>query len=82
MLDRQAADRTRPPKRKVPLSLTELRERWRVSAIRAFGARTIYRLAERAWVAAATVRAGAAGAAPPVRLPPEAVSALVGARSS
>ncbi|MGW1627640.1 MobF family relaxase, partial [Streptomyces sp. NPDC002172] len=43
----QAADQTRPPKRTVLLSLTELRERWRTSAIRAFGACTVYRLAER-----------------------------------
>ncbi|TVZ76878.1 TrwC relaxase [Streptomyces sp. BK340] len=54
-LDRQAADRTRPPKRKVPQSLSELRERWRASAIRAFGACTVYRLAERARAAAAAV---------------------------
>lgn len=47
-LDRQAADQTRPPKRKVARSLSELRELWRRSAIRAFGACTIYRLAERA----------------------------------
>lgn len=51
----QAADQTRPPKRTVPLSLTELRERWRGSAIRAFSACTIYRLAERARAAAAAV---------------------------
>jgi len=51
----QAADQTRPPKRTELLSLTELRERWRVSAIRAFGACTIYRLAERARAAAAAV---------------------------
>ncbi|MFM9681648.1 MobF family relaxase [Streptomyces brasiliscabiei] len=51
----QAADRTRSPKRKVPLSLTELRERWRASAIRAFGACTVYRLTERARAAAAAV---------------------------
>jgi conjugative relaxase-like TrwC/TraI family protein len=54
-LDRQAADRTRPPKRKVPRSLSELREGWRKSAIRAFGADTVYRLAERARAAAAAV---------------------------
>lgn len=36
-------------------SLTELRERWRASAIRAFGACTIYKLAERARAAAAAV---------------------------
>ncbi|GAA2919445.1 hypothetical protein GCM10011428_39660 [Streptomyces violaceus] len=51
----QAADQTRPPKRTEMLSLTELRERWRTSAIRAFGACTIYRLAERARAAAAAV---------------------------
>ncbi|MEV6841257.1 MobF family relaxase [Streptomyces sp. NPDC051133] len=49
----QAADQTRPPKRTVMLSLTELRERWRASAIRAFGACTVYRLAQRARAAAA-----------------------------
>ncbi|WP_331756408.1 MobF family relaxase [Streptomyces sp. NBC_01568] len=51
----QAADQTRSPKRTVPLSLSELRERWRASAIAAFGACTVYRLAERARVAAAAV---------------------------
>ncbi|MFE5096684.1 MobF family relaxase [Streptomyces sp. NPDC056638] len=51
----QAADQTRPPKRTELLSLTELRERWRDSAIRAYGACTIYRLAERARAAAAAV---------------------------
>ncbi|GGV51120.1 MobF family relaxase [Streptomyces spectabilis] len=54
-LDRQAADRTRPPKRKVLLALTELRERWRASAIRAVGADVVDRLAERARAAAAAV---------------------------
>ncbi|MCX4530086.1 relaxase domain-containing protein [Streptomyces sp. NBC_00841] len=54
-LDQQAADRTRPPKRKEARSLSELRERWRDSAIRAFGACTVYRLAERARAAAAAV---------------------------
>ncbi|MFF1847128.1 MobF family relaxase [Streptomyces sp. NPDC058217] len=54
-LDQQAADRTRPPKRKEARSLSELRERWRASAIRAFGACTVYRLAERARAAAAAV---------------------------
>ncbi|WP_442819736.1 MobF family relaxase [Streptomyces sp. NBC_00841] len=54
-LDQQAADRTRPPKRKVPRSLSELRDGWRRSAIRAFGARTVYRLAQRARAAAAAV---------------------------
>ncbi|AIS02542.1 putative TraA-like protein (plasmid) [Streptomyces glaucescens] len=51
----QAADQTRPPKRTELLSLTELRTRWRTSAIRAFGACTVYRLAERARAAAAAV---------------------------
>ncbi|RSS85725.1 conjugal transfer protein TraA [Streptomyces sp. WAC02707] len=51
----QAADQTRPPKRTELLSLTELRSRWRDSAIRAFGACTVYRLAERARAAAAAV---------------------------
>ncbi|MFE4654374.1 MobF family relaxase [Streptomyces sp. NPDC056707] len=54
-LDQQAADRTRPPKRKEARSLSDLRERWRASAIRAFGACTVYRLAERARAAAAAV---------------------------
>ncbi|GAA2921119.1 MobF family relaxase [Streptomyces enissocaesilis] len=46
----QAADRTHPPKRTVLLSLTELtklRERWRDSAIRAYGADVVDRLAQR-----------------------------------
>ncbi len=51
----QAADQTRPPKRTELLSLTELRRRWRESAIRAFGACTVYRLAERARPAAGAV---------------------------
>ncbi|GAA1543846.1 hypothetical protein GCM10009730_61070 [Streptomyces albidochromogenes] len=51
----QAADQTRSPKRTELLSLTELRRRWRDSAIRAFGACTVYRLAERARAAAAAV---------------------------
>ncbi|CAL9327298.1 MobF family relaxase [Streptomyces sp. SudanB182_2057] len=51
----QAADQTRLPKRTELLSLTELRKRWRSSAIRAFGACTVYRLAERARAAAAAV---------------------------
>jgi hypothetical protein len=51
----QAADQTRPPKRTELLSLTELRTRWRASAIRTFGACTVYRLAERARTAAAAV---------------------------
>ncbi|MFH0246298.1 MobF family relaxase [Streptomyces sp. HK10] len=51
----QAADRTRPPKRTEMLSLTELRKRWRTSAIRAYGADVVDRLAERARAAAAAV---------------------------
>lgn len=51
----QAADQTRSPKRTELLSLTDLRTRWRASAIRAFGACTVYRLAERARAAAAAV---------------------------
>ncbi len=51
----QAADQTRPPKHTELLSLTELRKRWRASAIAAFGACTVYRLAERARAAAAAV---------------------------
>lgn len=45
----------RPPKRKVARSLSELRDGWRQSAIRAFGACVVYRLAERARAAAAAV---------------------------
>lgn len=44
----QAADQTRPPKRTELLSLTELRKRWRDSAIRAYRADAVDRLAERA----------------------------------
>ncbi|OKK12259.1 conjugal transfer protein TraA [Streptomyces sp. CB00455] len=51
----QAADRTRPHKRKELRSLSELRERWRESAIAAFGADVVSRLAERARAAAAAV---------------------------
>ncbi|MFE5669229.1 MobF family relaxase [Streptomyces niveus] len=51
----RAADRTRPPKRKELRSLSELRDGWRESAIRKFGADTINRLAERAQAAAAAV---------------------------
>ncbi|MFJ5064594.1 MobF family relaxase [Streptomyces nigra] len=51
----QAADQTRPPKRKELLSLTELRKRWRDSAIRAYGADVVDRLAERARAAAVAV---------------------------
>ncbi|MES4886215.1 MobF family relaxase [Streptomyces sp. NPDC000349] len=51
----QAADQTRPPKRKEILSLTELRKQWRASAIRAYGADVVDRLAERARAAAAAV---------------------------
>ncbi|MGX1913626.1 MobF family relaxase [Streptomyces phaeochromogenes] len=54
-LDRQAADRTRPPKRKAARSLSELRDGWRQSAIRAFGACVVYRLVERARAAAKAV---------------------------
>lgn len=49
----QAADRTRPHKRTVLRSLSELREGWRESAIAAFGADVVSRLAERARAAAA-----------------------------
>ncbi|WP_405204800.1 relaxase domain-containing protein [[Kitasatospora] papulosa] len=51
----RAADRTRPPKRKEPRPLSELRESWRESAIAAFGADVVDRLAERARAAAAAV---------------------------
>ncbi|MDT3728756.1 MobF family relaxase [Streptomyces sp. DSM 41972] len=51
----QAADQTRLPKRTELLSLSELRKRWRDSAIRAYGADTVDRLAERARAAAAAV---------------------------
>ncbi|MDX2855178.1 MobF family relaxase [Streptomyces scabiei] len=51
----QAADQTRPPKRTELLSLTELRKRWRDSAIRAYGADVVDRLVERARAAAAAV---------------------------
>ncbi|CCK32908.1 TrwC relaxase protein involved in conjugal DNA transfer (plasmid) [Streptomyces davaonensis JCM 4913] len=51
----QAADQTRPPKRTELRSLTELRKRWRASAIRAYGADIVDRLAERARAAAAAV---------------------------
>ncbi|MFD3665773.1 MobF family relaxase [Streptomyces sp. NPDC058659] len=51
----RAADRTRAPKRKEPQPLSELRERWRESAIAAFGPDVIDRLAERARAAAAAV---------------------------
>ncbi|MFJ9634740.1 MobF family relaxase [Streptomyces sp. NPDC101175] len=51
----QAADQTRPPKRTELRSLTELRKRWRTSAIRAYGADVVDRLAERARAAAAVV---------------------------
>ncbi|MEU7649206.1 MobF family relaxase [Streptomyces huasconensis] len=52
---RMAADRTRPPKRKEMRSLSELREVWRGSAVRRFGADVINLLAERARAAAAVV---------------------------
>ncbi|MFK0259390.1 hypothetical protein [Streptomyces sp. NPDC090445] len=51
----QAADQTRSPKRTVLPPLTELRERWQASAIAAFGACTVHRLAERARAAATAV---------------------------
>ncbi|MFD9807616.1 MobF family relaxase [[Kitasatospora] papulosa] len=51
----RAADRTRPPKSKEPRPLSELREIWRESAVRRFGADVIDRLAERARAAAAVV---------------------------
>ncbi|RAS23972.1 TrwC relaxase [Streptomyces avidinii] len=51
----RAADRTRPPKRKEPQPLSELRERWRESALALFGADVIDRLAQRARAAAAAV---------------------------
>ncbi|MFJ6785217.1 MobF family relaxase [Streptomyces yangpuensis] len=51
----QAADQTRSPKRTALLSLTELRMRWRASAVAAFGACTVYRLAERARAAAEAI---------------------------
>ncbi|MGW1776269.1 MobF family relaxase [Streptomyces sp. NPDC002104] len=51
----RAADRTRPHKRKEPRSLSQLRERWRESAIAAFGADVVDRLAERARAAATAV---------------------------
>ncbi|MFI1568387.1 MobF family relaxase [Streptomyces sp. NPDC020490] len=54
-LDGQAADRTRPPKPTAAGSLTELRDGWRESAIRAFGVDVVSRLAVRARAAAAAV---------------------------
>ncbi|MFJ3498847.1 MobF family relaxase [Streptomyces sp. NPDC086091] len=51
----QAADQTRPPKRTELRSLTELRKRWRTSALRAYGADVVDRLAERARAAAVAV---------------------------
>ncbi|MFD5848255.1 MobF family relaxase [Streptomyces chartreusis] len=51
----QAADQTRLPKRTELRSLTELRKRWRTSAIRAYGVDAVERLAERARAAAAAV---------------------------
>ncbi|WP_411089222.1 hypothetical protein [Streptomyces sp. 061-3] len=54
-VDRQAADGSRPPKLPAARSLSELRATWRDSAIRAFGACVVYRLAERARAAAAAV---------------------------
>lgn len=52
----RAADRTRPPKRKELRSLSQLREGWRESAITAFGADVVDRLAERALAVWARVR--------------------------
>ncbi|MFJ5779937.1 MobF family relaxase [Streptomyces sp. NPDC093094] len=54
-LDGQAADRTRRPKPTAAGSLTELRDFWRESAIRAFGVDVVSRLAARARAAAAAV---------------------------
>ena len=54
-LDGQAADRTRPPKPTAARSLTELRDGWRESAIRAYGVDVVSRLAVRARAAAAAV---------------------------
>ncbi|MGV9342937.1 MobF family relaxase [Streptomyces sp. NPDC003688] len=54
-LDGQAADRTRPPKPTAARSLTELRDGWRASAIRAYGIDVVSRLAVRARAAAAAV---------------------------
>lgn len=54
-LDRQAADRTRPIKPKAARSLSQLRVAWRESAVAAFGADVVSRLAERARAAAAAV---------------------------
>ncbi|MGR8012268.1 MobF family relaxase [Streptomyces hypolithicus] len=51
----QAADRTRPPKRTELRSLSKLREGWRESAVAAFGADVVSRLAQRARAAAAAV---------------------------
>ncbi|MDJ0386230.1 MobF family relaxase [Streptomyces sp. G-G2] len=51
----RAADRTRPPKRKELRSLSDLRMRWRESAIASFGTDVVDRLAERARAAAAAV---------------------------
>ncbi|WP_351232270.1 MobF family relaxase [Streptomyces sp. NPDC002133] len=54
-LARQAADDTRPPKPPAS-SLSELRARWRASAIRAVGTDVVDQLMERARAAAAAVR--------------------------
>jgi hypothetical protein len=54
-LDRQAADGSRSPKPAATWSLSQLRARWRQSAITAFGACVVYRLAQRARAAAAAV---------------------------
>jgi conjugative relaxase-like TrwC/TraI family protein len=54
-LDRQAADRTRPRKPRAARSLSQLRAAWRESAVAAFGADLVSRLAVRARAAAAAV---------------------------
>ncbi|MFG2197115.1 MobF family relaxase [Streptomyces sp. NPDC048639] len=54
-LRRRAAEETRPQK-KTPLPLTTLRQHWRASAIRRFGARLIDGLLETAQAAAAAIR--------------------------
>ncbi|WP_433549265.1 MobF family relaxase [Streptomyces sp. CA-294286] len=57
----QAADRTRPPQRTELRSLSELRMRWRESAIAAFGADVVSRLAQRARGGRGGVGEGTAG---------------------
>ncbi|MGW1974244.1 MobF family relaxase [Streptomyces sp. NPDC001889] len=56
-LNKMAARQTRPPKRKTARSLARLREIWRKSAVRTFGAELIDTLLERARAAAAAIRA-------------------------